>query len=732
MILRYNKHTWKSKGKQGRKNQMDRNLFSWDSRTGGGHKRWLRLCLLAVSGALTGLSVAVSGLFFLTWIAPLPAMGVILSYTGDVGRCYSTKRGKASRPRGWMRSLWGAYGHGVLFFFCYYLMAYHWFCAMYPLSFLQVTPAASVGLTLFAWLGLSLLHGAGGGLVFLFSCLLLNSGFFSGKRRGLFLPVPGMLWALNEFSQNFFFWGVPWGRLSLSQVTFAPLLSTVSLFGSTFLSFLLILFNTALAFLLTGFLRRKKGIVITAGVLLVTLCLCLTGLFLPSLSGNSEKTGSLRVGLIQGNLSSLEKWGRTPDESVSYHLSLLEEAAKQGATLLLLPETAIPFFLGDRPDLQEKLSGFAAEYRVTLVFGSIDQDAAGRHYNVLFSIDPSGEWMPKGYYAKQKLVPFGEYIPWQGLVETVFPALGELSTLGGTFAPGSSNVPLELGEAGRFAPLLCFDSIYPALTRTSVRQGADAILLATNDSWFDGSLAKDMHYRQARMRAAECGRPLFRVGNTGKTCIIDAYGGIVASMDPDVPGVLVETVAPEGRDTLYLRVGELFPLLSFLLLAGTTAAGWILSARGKKAGDKAPAPLQTEALEEWRTDEGIATDGMATKDMATEGMVTEATDAEGIPSGEQTRRESADRKSEKKSMTRRKKALCLLLAGGTLAAVWGGIVLVRHLRRSGRQTAEGSGVQATAGQTAAGRTADRCDKRFQGRLAGQKAFTPTLTPGKRR
>ena len=188
------------------------------------------------------------------------------------------------------------------------------------------------------------------------------------------------------------------------------------------------------------------------------------------------------------------------------------------------------------------------------------------YYNVLMLFYPDGT-VDDLTYKKRRPVPFGEYVPMAWLFERVFPALTEISMLSRNTTPGEDTA-LFYTEDGVFGGLICFDSIYPALTRDSVRDGAELILLSTDDSWFDGSFAKSLHMRHAVLRAVENGRSIVRTGNTGLSGTIDAYGETQILVECDEIGHGIAEVELRSATTVYTEVGEFFPLLllAFLVL----------------------------------------------------------------------------------------------------------------------------------------------------------------------
>jgi apolipoprotein N-acyltransferase len=130
--------------------------------------------------------------------------------------------------------------------------------------------------------------------------------------------------------------------------------------------------------------------------------------------------------------------------------------------------------------------------------------------------------------------------------------------------------------------LICFDSIYEQLTLDSVRDGAEIMVISSNDSWFFDSAAVYQHQAQAQLRAIESGRYVLRSANTGISTIIAPNGEILSWIDPLTEGYAVCQVSTLSRNTPYTVVGNLFVFLSMAFCAGLFGVGVALKKRTKQ------------------------------------------------------------------------------------------------------------------------------------------------------
>jgi apolipoprotein N-acyltransferase len=182
-------------------------------------------------------------------------------------------------------------------------------------------------------------------------------------------------------------------------------------------------------------------------------------------------------------------------------------------------------------------------------------------------------------YHKMRLVPFGEYVPLSGLLETL--GVKKLVQEVGDFVPGEA-ITLGRAEGRTLGAFICYEAIFPDLVREFAQQGAELLVNITNDGWYGRTSAPYQHLAMARFRAVENGRPLLRAANTGITAIIDARGRVQRQTQLFERTVLVDDVEVAVEDTFYARHGDVF---GWLCCAVTLAMAIYGGARRAPAGD---------------------------------------------------------------------------------------------------------------------------------------------------
>jgi apolipoprotein N-acyltransferase len=218
------------------------------------------------------------------------------------------------------------------------------------------------------------------------------------------------------------------------------------------------------------------------------------------------------------------------------------------------PESAFPFLLTDRPDVLSAIADLLPPGTV-LVTGAVraDEPAGGSldAFNSVLVIDDLGTITAA--YDKVHLVPFGEYLPLRPLFDLL--GIRQLVAIPEGFVAGAARLTLTLPGAAPFAPLICYEIIFPgAILATGPRPGW--ILNLTNDTWFGDTPGPHQHFLQGRVRAVEEGLPLVRAANSGISGIVDAYGRTIDSLGLGAAGIIDGNIPEAVTLTLYTRVGD--------------------------------------------------------------------------------------------------------------------------------------------------------------------------------
>ncbi len=459
------------------------------------------------------------------------------------------------------------YLHGLLFSFGYYAVGWHWLANLYPMDFAGFSNFMSVVIIALGISFMSIVQSVGTAFVF-----KLFKNLHSENRVWLSALTGASLFTLAEWGQNFFWFGIPWAKLALSQTGVPAFLQSASLFGSLFTAFILTFIAAcfALAFA-DGW--KKTGRTLAAVSLSVYVLNAAFGFIYMSLP---QKGVKLTAAAVQGNISSTDKWA---DDSLSHSLEIYSDITRRavketGAKLVVWPETVITVSLNRSGRVSEIISDLAAELDCDIATGAYYTGENGDS-NAIYMFRRSGE-RDETVYKKRHLVPFGEYIPIKDVVMKLFPFLADVNMFSSEIVPGTDTEILA-GSGYRAGALVCFDSIYPALARDSARDGAQVLLISTNDSWFGSSAGVYEHKNQSVLRAIENGKPVVRAANTGVSALIDRYGKETGLLGPLTDGYASGEITLNSSTTLYTRIGDVIAYAS---------AFAVIAAAGLKIGEK--------------------------------------------------------------------------------------------------------------------------------------------------
>jgi apolipoprotein N-acyltransferase len=398
----------------------------------------------------------------------------------------------------------------------------------------------------------------------LYCGLALSLSRFIEEKTSFSLPtILPFIWVALEYVRSFLFSGFPWESLGYAHYQSRLLIQCSDITGVYGISFLIVYVNASLYLLLRGIpvkkIPWKESVLAT---LMITVALCYGTWRLDDIRKITAASGKIQCGLIQGNIDQGIKWNRAfRNHAIARHQQLSREALYRNTRLLIWPESSTPFYFQSEIDYQEAIFDIISDKDVFLLLGSPSIEVrAGRlhNFNSAFLLSPSRKVV--GRYDKIHLVPYGEYIP----LKRFFPFINKMVVGIGDFSSGNSIALLGLPEAS-FGVLICYEIIFPDLTRRFVKQGAQFLVNITNDAWFGKTSAPYQHLSMAVMRAIENRRYIARAANTGISAFIDATGEIKSTTALFTESFLTGTIAIVGVKTFYTTYGDVFALLSALL-----------------------------------------------------------------------------------------------------------------------------------------------------------------------
>jgi apolipoprotein N-acyltransferase len=382
----------------------------------------------------------------------------------------------------------------------------------------------------------------------------LAANRWEGRPRLWSIGLP-TVWVALEWVRAHALTGFPWALLGYTQTSFTPLAQIADITGVYGVSWLVVFGNTCIMNYCSR--RRLHGMTAVFAACLVS-ALVYGHWRMESIRKMEDAVPPLEAGVLQGNVEQSVKWSpEFQGETLERYRRLSLDAMRSPVPpkLLVWPETAAPFLYGIDPVLTGQLNEIVATTDVPTLFGSPaakrGQDGGIEFYNRAYLVDADARLL--GAYDKQHLVPFGEYVP---LREILFFVERLVETAGDT-SPGGDPSPLSL-DGQKLGILICYEDVFPALARQTVRRGANILVNITNDAWYGVSSAPYQHAQMASWRCIECRTPMLRAANTGVSAIYDALGQACGSVKLNEQGFLVCPVRPLGLETFYTGWGDVF------------------------------------------------------------------------------------------------------------------------------------------------------------------------------
>ena len=387
---------------------------------------------------------------------------------------------------------------------------------------------------------------------------------------------------MSEWLRGHALTGFPWNTLGYALSEPLALAQTSSLIGLWGLTFLTVAVFASPAVLIDGTSRGRKPWMAPALALAVLLAMTVFGAIRLDRQP-AVMLANTKLRIMQPNLQQDAKFNYgAKAEVMKKYLTLSDRASGPQSTgvkdvnILIWPESAFPFFLTREADAMAQIADLLPKGTV-LITGSVRAPDVPpgtritRAYNSIYVIDHDGNVL--SVYDKLHLVPFGEFLPFQNLMEKI--GFEQLTRVQGGFIPGDHRRSMDVPNAPRMLPLICYEAVFPG---DVVERGDQPgwIVNLTNDGWFGISTGPYQHLQQARLRAIEQGLPLVRAANTGISAVIDPLGRVVAQLGLGLEGVVDSPLPAAIPPTPYSRTGDI-PIMIIL------AAAWLVVFRRRTA-----------------------------------------------------------------------------------------------------------------------------------------------------
>jgi len=458
----------------------------------------VKILLSFISGLLMFLSFPPIGFAFLGWICVVPLFFVVKNSSSKEAFLYS-------------------YFSGIIF----YSALLSWL--------VNVTiPGAIIIVAI-----LAIFHGLFG---------LVTRYVFKYSMDMLILPF---VWVVLEYIRSNLFTGFPWGLLGYLQYKNINLIQISDFTGAYGVSFLLVAFNVAMYAWIS---KHKRKISYMAIALIFMLA---SNLYSVYKFNNYLLNRGPSISIVQGSIPQRFKWDpKVAEDILNTYEKLTLEASKESPDMIVWPETSYPYLVRKENMPEEEIVSIAQKTNIPILAGFVLEDGGVNFNSVAFFEKPGKEI---DVYRKTHLVPFGEYIPFERQLSII---RGLVDKPIGNYSPGEKYTLFKVKSEysfddkevsimkqiyfNKFGVLICFEDVFPYISRNFVKKGADFLVNITNDAWFEDTAASSQHLQASVFRAIENRVPVVRAANTGISCFIDSVGRISSTVESEGKTTFVE------------------------------------------------------------------------------------------------------------------------------------------------------------------------------------------------
>ena len=501
-----------------------------------------KIILILVSGFLLSLSAPGYNLLFIAWCGLAPLFVFI----------YTSKNVKELVL------------YSFLFGFTYNLNYLHWIFSLHPLSWLGFSNGFSLFLSIAALFLVSVYNSM---FFVLFSLLVFYLRNLSLKPydRGLIHNVlVTVIWLVvfNKISASKWLLGFPWTLVEYSQYKNLYLIQIAEYFGSISISFILVFLNLLLSQITISlfsiekisnrYISKSPGEInsIIYGTLLSVIFIfgsSFFGMYLYHKNQEHFTDESKSVCVLQGNLSLGVTRGSKQD--IDHAKKIYSKLVKNSnASLVILPEGALPILFNNSPNIQSWLATLSKDKHSDIISGSYCKSGEALTNCAVLSKENK-----ISYYAKNRLVPFGEFTPCVFILPK-FAKRFASNLVGDGFVSGKESLPLNT-SIGKSGINICFELIFPEIIRKLSLQKADFLVNISDLSWFSNDLIKKQFLSFAVFRAIENRKFVIIAANNGISAFIEPNGRIKSQSLQKTEGVLLDWINPKDKITFYAKYG---------------------------------------------------------------------------------------------------------------------------------------------------------------------------------
>ena len=459
-----------------------------------------------------------------------------------------------------------AFAAGWWFGFGYFLAGVYWMAFSF---FVQADQ--------FAWMAPFAVTAMPAGLAFFigFAALVSVSFWRPGWPRVVLFAA---VFSIFEYLRGHILTGLPWNLVGQALAGSAIGAQTAAWYGAYGLSLVTVAVAAAPAAGLMRGVAVRSTLFWVMSPALGAIAIVIVGLSRLALADPAHDQAQVNMRIVQPNVNQRDKidpskWAQNFRRNLELSIGDGPDGRDNSTPLLIIwPENAAPL-------LDEAETALAVLFNelpenAGLIAGAVRREPGANNQDDYFNAiavveEQGGARRAVSFYDKHHLVPFGEYLPFYGLLNAI--GLAQLTPYGDAGFAAGAGPAIRQSQGISFAPLICYEAIFPGRVYPQGERPR-LIVTVTNDAWFGDTSGPRQHLDQARLRAIETGLPMARSANTGVSALIDGKGRIVERIPLYRAGRIDAALPPALNAPLYDRVGDW--LFFFMAAAGLVLGGW--------------------------------------------------------------------------------------------------------------------------------------------------------------
>jgi len=373
--------------------------------------------------------------------------------------------------------------------------------------------------------------------------------FFKLKKNFSSILIFSLFFSIIEYLRSFILGGFPWNLIAYSFTDYLQLIQVISYFGTYTFNLICITFFFIPSVIFFNYKKQIKIFLLVFSVILISINFFYGYLTIKKYDEFKKINLDFIIKIVSPKIDINRFFQNVPPEEIIYDLINLSKPDKLEKTIFIFPEGVLSnIYLQDLKNFSYLFSeNFSSNHRIIL---GLKSNENSKIFNSLAVLDKDTNIL--AYYNKNKLVPFGEFLPLENLLSRF--GLKKITHGYQSFSPGNKRKVINLNNFS-FIPLICYEIIYSGNINKN-KKDFDFIINISEDGWFGESIGLHQHFSHSIFRSIEEGKNLLRSANNGISAHIDATGRVINKLESTDKGFIEIRNILKTKNTFFNSYGN--------------------------------------------------------------------------------------------------------------------------------------------------------------------------------